>query len=211
MAKKVTVSDFEKWTKNVAGPNEVSVEYEGITVQVKKFVNMANVIGMVETVVASCVNKETGDYIPYVMDYALRSEFVERYTNLTLPADTERRYYLLCATDLFDHLVSYVNQDQFASIVRAIRDGIDAALDIRNADIERRVSDILAGFERLSGMAESLFSGIDADTINSMVGAITDGKLDERKLVDAYFEHKEDVAENVTDIHEVTPDELVKK
>jgi len=211
MAKKVTVAEFEKWTKNAAGPNEVTVEFDGITVQVKKFINMANVIGMVETVIASCVNKETGEYIPYVMDYALRSEFVERYTNLTLPADTERRYYLLCATDLFENLVSYVNHGQFASIMRAIKDGIDDALDVRNADIERRVSDILAGFERLSNMAEGLFSGIDADAINGMVGAITDGKLDERKLVDAYFDRKEDSDASASDIHEVAPDELVKE
>lgn len=191
MAKKVTIAELEKFTKSVAGENEVEVDIGGMVVTIKKLVNLANVIGMVSNVTATCFNVDTGDYTPDVLDFALRSEFIERYTNLTLPSDTEKRYYLLYASGIFETALEYVNQAQFDSIVRAVKERIVDVTETRNSNIERRASDIVARIESIADLVGKIVEGIDAESITNLIGAMTDGKIDEQKLVDAYFEHKE--------------------
>ena len=109
------------------------------------------------------------------------------YANFTLPANVEHKYDLVYNTDAFDTVIEHINIRQLNEIVDAISDKVD---NVANANIEainRQMSDIYTAFDGLQKQIGGIFSGLNSEDVLNFMTAVTESKLDEGKLVDAYM------------------------
>lgn len=184
--KKVSVNAFEKAMKDNYTPSS-EIEWNGVTITVKRNLSFGEMMEFVESVVQLCFANETDRYIPEVKDFAIKTLILEKYANINMPQNIEKRYEFVYFTDVVQAILSKVDRIQFNEIVQAI----DTKLEyISNANIEavnRQVAALYDTLQALESQFSEMFSGLDSDSVTKLVNAITDNQLDEEKLMKAYF------------------------
>lgn len=184
--KKVSVNAFEKAMKDNYTPSS-EIEWNGVTITVKRNLSFGEMMEFVESVVQLCFANETDRYIPEVKDFAIKTLILEKYANINMPQNIEKRYEFVYFTDVVQAILSKVDRIQFNEIVQAI----DTKLEyISNANIEavnRQVTALYDTLQALESQFSEMFSGLDSDSVTKLVNAITDNQLDEEKLMKAYF------------------------
>lgn len=184
--KKVSVTAFEKAIKDNYTPYS-EIEWNGITVTVKRNLSFGEMMEFVESVVQLCFANDTDRYIPEVKDFAIKTLVLEKYTNINMPQNIKKRYEFVSFTDIVQNVLSKVDKIQFNEIVQAI----DTKLEyMSNANIEavnRQVTVLYDTLQNLESQFADMFSGLDSGSITQLVNAITDNQLDEEKLMKAYF------------------------
>lgn len=187
--KRITINAFEKVMKENYQPI-VEVEWNGLTIEIKRTLSFAEMMGFISGVVAACYNTENGVYTPDVKNFAIKMMVMENYANFTMPSNPEKMYELIYCTDAFDAVMQYVNQVQF----REICDSIDERLDyITSASIEAANKQIAEMFSSMDGIQEqlsSLFGKVSDEDIKSLVGVLVNGKFDEEEIVKAVLNEK---------------------
>lgn len=182
--KRITINAFEKVMKENYQP-VTNVEWNGITIEIKRTLSFAKMIGFIGGVVAACYNAESGVYTPDVKSFAIKLMVLENYANFTMPSNPEKMYELVYCTDAFDAVMPHINQIQF----REICDSIDEKLDyITSANIEAANKQITEMFSSMDGIQEqlsSLFNKVSDEDIKNLVGALANGKFDEEELAKA--------------------------
>ena len=187
--KRITINAFEKVMKENYQPI-VEVEWNGLTIEIKRTLSFAEMMGFISGVVAACYNAETGMYTPDVKSFAIKIMVLENYANFTMPSNPEKMYELTYCTDALDAVMPYINQVQF----REICDSIDERLDyITSASIEAANKQIAEMFSSMDGIQEqlsSLFGKVSDEDIKSLVGVLVNGKFDEEEIVKAVLNEK---------------------
>ena len=115
---------------------------------------------------------------------------IQHYTNIDLPDSLEERNKFIYETDIVQTVLNFVNPYQFNEIIRAIDLKIDYMADANIEAINKKMDELYMSFEELSNSLETVFGGINEDSMVDLVNAIKDGRLDEGKLVEAYFDTK---------------------
>lgn len=187
--KRITINAFEKVMKENYQP-VVEVEWNGLTIEIKRTLSFAEMMGFISGVVAACYNAETGIYTPDVKGFSIKVMVLENYANFTMPSSPEKMYELIYCTDALDAVMPYINQAQF----REICDSIDERLDyITSANIEAANKQIAEMFSSMDGIQEqlsSLFGKVSDEDVKNLVGALVNGKFDEEELVKAVLNEK---------------------
>ena len=94
--------------------------WHGIAVTVRPLLPLAEVTQFVNSVMDSCYDKGRDMFVPDMKDFAFRVNVVSRYACVELPPSIEEQYAILYNTDIFDTILSYINQPQIESIKDAI-------------------------------------------------------------------------------------------
>ena len=188
-AKKISVNAFEKAAEAAYNKTE-TITWNGLEVTVSPTLSLGNAIKLARDVVDLCFTDD-GEYMPEVKDYAFRAFVLERYANFTLPKNTETQYRIIYTTDAYESVWNVLNKRQLASIEEAIDKRIAHKLAIDTSRVNQQMESLYAEFAKLESILSNTFEGIDESTMTGLIDAIQNGKLDEGKLVDAYFEHKE--------------------
>lgn len=187
--KRITINAFEKVMKENYQP-VVEVEWNGLTIEIKRTLSFAEMMGLISSVVAACYNAETGIYTPDVKSFAIKLMVLENYANFTMPSNPEKMYELIYCTGALDVVMPHINQAQF----REICDSIDERLDyITSANIEAANKQITEMFSSMDGIQEqlsSLFGKVSDEDVKNLVGALVNGKFDEEELVKAVLNEK---------------------
>ena len=189
--KRISVNAFEKVMKETYAPTE-TFDWNGIEVTVKKNLSLREMLEFVDGVVKSCFSSETNAYIPEIMEFATKVCILEKYANFTMPSNVESQYALIYCTDAVECVLPHVNTDQLAEIKHAISKKVE---NIANANIEavnKQMTEIHAAFDGLQNQLTGMFDGVSTEDIRAMAEALTNGALDEEKLVKAYMSQTED-------------------
>lgn len=189
--KRISINELEKIATENYIPTK-TVEWNGVEIIIKNTLSLHEVIDFVDGVATSCFKQETGAYMPEVKDFAIKCCIMQLYANFRLPSNVETRYDLVYRTDAVDVIVQYINKVQLEEIVDAINDKID---NIAQANIEMvniQMNELYTSFNNLQEQMNSIFSGIKEDDMAKLLGAMSEGKLDEEKLVQAYMQSKKD-------------------
>lgn len=187
--KKISINAFEKAVE-ADYESTVNVEWRGLAIVVNHSITLNDMLTFVDSVVKSCFEKETGTYMPEVKDFAIRSCIIEHYTNITLPTNVEKRYDLLYHSDLLDAIMPNIEQLQFNSLIRAIE---DKTAHLAQANIEamsKQMNELYASMDNMRKQLESTFTGVDGNELNRVIAALSSGKLDEEKIVNAIMSAK---------------------
>ena len=165
--KKVTINALEKATKEQYEPT-TTVEWHGIEVVIKKTLSLGEMLGVVQGVVDVCFNQETGTYMPELKDYAMRIMVLENYANITMPSNLDKQYELVNTSDLFEIILSRVNQAQFHNICMAI----DQKL-MYNIEVARQQkTGLKAELENVLTQVTEFLEGADEDALKQIVEAL---------------------------------------
>lgn len=190
--KKISINTLEKCVKEAAGEPFVTREWRGIDVDIKVRLSLMEMMTFVDGVVKSCFTEQSAEYMPEIQDFAIRCSVLETYANFTLPSNIEKRYELAYGCDVYDVILSVIDRAQFDTIMRAIDEKISHLADANIEAINRQVNELYASLSSLEERLSEAFRGIDNESLSGLVDAISNGKLDEEKLVQAYFDAKSD-------------------
>lgn len=166
-------------------PNEQHIDYYGNDLVVKWAIPFYMVKALVSSIANSCFDKETGTYTPENKDFAVRLCVVDAYTNVDIPDDPEDQYTLLYGTDLIRYVFAAINPDQLDVIMKSVDERCEDRFDARRNAMEREFETFMDGAHRLLDSIAGLFDGVSQDDLKKMIGAISDGGIDEEKIVKA--------------------------
>ncbi len=142
-------------------------------------------MSFVAEVVDSCFDKG-GGYLPEVLDFAIKSSIILRYTNVSLPDNLEHRYALLYGGDLVDFVYRHINAAQLDEIVTAVNRKLDYLCRANISTVVKRADELVSSFEDLQKRVGALFDGVSKEDVTRLVNAIGDDGLREEKIVEAY-------------------------
>ena len=195
--KKISINALEKCVEESA-PSVVNIEWRGLDVTVSRRLGFADMMKFVDGVVNLCFSDD-GTYLPEIMDFAIRCNVLEMYANFTLPSNIEKRYELVYACDAYSAIMGAIDRNQFDVMMRAIEDKADNRAQANIEAINRQMNELYAAFENLESRLSTVFDGIDGDTMKQLIGAMSNGSLDETKLMNAYMESKKPEDTDETD------------
>lgn len=170
--------------------NEMSIDWHGITVEVKKVIPYADMLAFVEMVFAACF-ADGGKYMPERFDMVFNACIVGTYTNITLPKDADDVYSILFNSDLIGMVMGIVNNQQIDSIRRAAERKIAHKLRTNENEINAAINKTVESIANLSSAVGDLFDGVTNEDIANVMSAIGNGKIDEEKLMEAYIKYKQ--------------------
>lgn len=194
---KISISAIEKVMKEEFS-NVATVDWHGNQLIVQRTLPLQDMLMFVSTVVDSCFNKTTSEFIPEAKDFALMNCIVEFYANVRLPESMERRYDLLYRTDLIRAILDNVNDHQFNEMVVAINAKVRNRADSNAEKILRQFASTQERFEELAEQVSELFSGVTNEDLTKLAGAVADGSIDEEKIVRIVMEQQEEKAKEET-------------
>lgn len=169
--------------------NAVSEQWYDVEVKMRRSIPFTEMLTFVDDVAQSCFQRN-GVYLPEVLDFAIKSNIIKRYTNVSLPDNLEHRYAILYNTDLVDFVCQHINMQQVQEIVTSINRKLSYMCDTNTVSVQNRLNDLISAFETMQEKTEAMFSNVTPDDMTKLVGAIGDGALTEEKIVEAYMKHK---------------------
>ena len=190
MSDMISISALDKIIKEATTETAES-DFYGNKLVVKTTLPFADMVRFVNEVVDNCFS-DSGEYLPEVKKFIIDINIVQYYSNVRLPDDVKHKYDIIIKTGIADVVRQYVDDDQFASIMRAIDDKIRSRVHTNEQLFENRLSVAMHTIESLIQNVKTSFEGISPEDVKNMLNAISDGKFDEEKLVSAYLNAKED-------------------
>lgn len=187
--KRISVSAFENAVKNTYEPT-VTVDWNGLTLVIKRHLGLYEMAKFVDVCVKACFNPDDASYSPESKDFAIRSCIVAFYTNITLPENPAKQYELIYSSMILDAITMNVDQIQLNAIIKAIDDKV-AHLASANVElVTKQMSDLYGALEGVQQQMSDMFSGVSAEDIKGVMGALSSGGFDEEKIVKAYMKNR---------------------
>ena len=186
--KKVSISAVD----NIIGEcffNVVTEQWYDVEVKMRRSIPFTEVLAFVDDVVQSCFQRN-GAYVPEVLDFAIKSNIISKYTNVSMPDNLEHRYAILYNSDLVDFVCQHINMQQLQEMVNSINRKLAYMCDTNTVSVQNRLNDLISAFETMQEKTEAMFGDVMPDDMTRLVGAIGDGALTEEKIVEAYMKHK---------------------
>lgn len=182
---RISVNAFENVMKETYEPTE-KFNWNGIEVTVKKNLSLNEMLEFVNIVVSTCFSNESNSYMPEVRDFATRICILDKYANFTMPKNIKTQYELVYCTDAVEQVLQHVNSNQFNEIELSISKKIDNMSQANIEAVNKQMNELFNEFNNLQNSLASLFDGIENIDIRAFAGAISNGGIDEEKLVKAY-------------------------
>ena len=191
MSKRISMKDLRNAIKHVVEENDTTttLKWNGLSIQVRKYITPEEVRGMVNTAVRVCFDDD-GSHTPENLDPAIRFGVVGLYTNLTMFSDVSENYNLVYKTDIYPSICKLVDANQLEVIINAINSKIDEITKARATIVLDKVNEIYSITENLQQQFANLFSGVDAEGLSRFVSNMAGQNIDEGKLVRAIMEQK---------------------
>lgn len=189
--KKISINAFEKAIKENVVPNVTVEEWCGLEIAITNTISLQDMMNIVSEVAENCF-LEDGRFIPEVMQPLLDCGVVERYTNISLPANLEARYDLVMRSGILDFIMPRINSNQYNDIVVAVRDKIDYMCDTRTAEFDRLMDQMADAVNSLQDSTTKLFGNISEEDIRHVIDAFGDNKAIEERVVAEYIKQKND-------------------
>lgn len=187
--KNISINAFETAVNSFYVPTSV-VEWNGLTISIKKHLSLSDVAKFVDICTRACFDTDTNVFAPEIKDVAIRSCIVGFYTNITLPQNVEKQYELFYCSGIVEFVTDYIDDHQLNAIKAAINRKVD---HIAAANIEymyKQMNDFDNAINVIQDKMAEMFEGVDADDIKNVIGALSNGAIDEDKLVKAYIENR---------------------
>ncbi len=185
MAKKIKKDAFDD-VMNSAFPNDKTISWNGVSFVVKRTIDLTEMLGLVKNVAESCFD-DNGVYMPELRDFAFRVNVVGKYTDIAMPVGSDKQYALLYRTNLYSSIVSEIDEAQMAAVCEAIEEKIQYECDIQMRDIRVRLEKAIESLGAVADSSMTLFGNIGQDDMAKLVKVVSNSKLDEAAVVEAFL------------------------
>lgn len=184
--KKVSINKLEEAVNSQYKATTI-VDWNGLNITINRILSLKSMMTFVDSVIKNCFGKEDGEYRPEVKDFAVRNCIIKHYTNISLPSNIEKRYDLLYRSDLLNTVMNNIDQSQFSAMVRAIEEKLSHLAQANIEAINRQMNELYTSFANLGKQ----LSGVDAEALNGVMNALSNGKIDETKIVREVMNYKD--------------------
>lgn len=151
-------------------------------------ISFQNMLEFVADVVDLCVDKESGDYYPHLMDFAIRYNVLTRYANFRMPEDPAKRYDLCYRTNAYWQVLDNIDINQFNEIKKAINQQVDHKVRLMESAATAQLNELTYKMNSFMEATEQMFGS--EDNMMEMMKTVFEGKIDEEKLVKSVFDHQ---------------------
>ena len=173
----------------------MKTQYENITTEcwneiditIKRTVSLGDMLSFVNDVVASCF-QDNGEFMPEVLDFAIRSNIILKYSNVSLPDNLEHRYAILYCTDIVNFIRGHADQEQVDEIINAIHRKVDYLCNTNVRAIQSKLNELISSFDNLQSKTADVFNNISSDDVAKLASVLSSGELREEKIVAAYMD-----------------------
>lgn len=184
--KKISIGSLDKVIKENF-VNKTTVEWRGLEVTLKHNLSFTEVLEFVNDVVMSCFQEKSG-FMPEVMDFAIKSNILSKYTNFSLPDNLEHRYEIIYNSDAVDFVCQNINIQQLREITASIDRKISHLCNTNVMNIQKQMMELVSAFENMQQKTSDMFANFTPEDLTKIIGAIDEGGLNEEKIVRAYLE-----------------------
>lgn len=168
-----------------------TVYWNGLEIEVKKVLPLAQMLGFVEGVVSSCFDSDTGEYKPEFKDFLIRCAIIEMYTNIEMPENVESKYRLVYETDIMQSIIPSISRSQYDVIMEAIDKKIEHTAQSNIQALTQQLNEIANKFAELEDSFSKVFDGVDSQMITDMASAVTNNGITEETLLKMAMDQKE--------------------
>lgn len=186
--KKISINALEKCIERK--PETVNIEWNGLDITIKTRLSFEEMMAFVDDVAESCFAADTKAFIPVAKDFVIGCLVIEMYSNLTLPQNVNKKYEIVSGCDVVDVILENVDKAQFDNIVKSINEKIRYLIEENLAQATIKTNDLLYSVSDIESKVGDLVSKITPDDMRTLITSISNGKLDEGKLMEAYLESK---------------------
>lgn len=168
-----------------------TIDWRDIEIDIKHTLSLEEMLTFVDSVVRSCFPGEDGGYIPEIKRFVIKCNIINMYTNVSLPANTDKKYELICnMDDLIGLVLENVNRRQFDEIVESIDEKIDYIIQTNASAVGASVNDMMRAVEDLKEKFGDMFADITAEDMKNIITTLSSGTIDEDKIVEALIGNK---------------------
>lgn len=188
---------FDMIMNTIDGDNNTNkMVWNGIEIEVRRFLTMKEMLEFTDAVVKMCFSDD-GTYRPEIRDFIVRTNILSSYTNIETPENLEILYDMVYRCDIIPQVMRYVDQTQFNAIMSAIdckiEDKLNTNVERYEREVEQKMILIDCAIEEFIDRFNSIFDGIDNDTVRNIAGAISNMSIDPAVLAKSIVEAKEEV------------------
>lgn len=196
---KITSNLFDKViTENTVSNEPIIVDWLGVQIKIKPRLTVEEMVSFVNICVGSNFVSDDPDYTPEFAEYGWRYALISIYTNIDLPSDISKRYDLLTRSQsLIDIINHNIDLAQLDAIEEAVNKKISYYLKTRVQEVTGKISKLYSSLEEMGTQLVNMFSGISEEDIKAVTNALTNGAVDEGKLMKAYLDNKNIEKESV--------------
>lgn len=185
----------------------MKTQYENITTEcwneiditIKRTISLGDMLSFVNDVVASCF-QDNGEFMPKVLDFAIRSNIILKYSNVSLPDNLEHRYAILYCTDIVNFIRGHADQEQVDEIINAIHRKVDYLCNTNVRAIQSKLNELISAFDNLQSKTADVFNNISSDDVAKLASILSSGELSEEKIVAAYMDRVKADAQEKADV-----------
>lgn len=176
--------------KNIVDDSTSEVEVNGYTVRVRAIVDKPVAQTIVTNVLDGCFGDD-GEYDPITKEFLKKLLILTAYTDIELPDGVSEKYAFIYGTGIFDCITPSIDSVQLAEIFDAIDEGVKQIQQMNANTIGKSLIQLYADVSAITAEFSKLYGNVSADQMAAFVSAVSDSKLDEKKLVDAITSTKE--------------------
>lgn len=201
--KRISINKFESALIDDNIVTETLHGTEDVIIHIQKTLSLSEMISFVQEVVESCVDMETGDYVPEAYDFAVRVGVLTHYANFTMPTNMDKKYFLVYNTNAFQQVLEHIDEHQFNDIIRAIDKKIQFMLSVISSTAIGKINEVIAKFGEIAEVGSKAFGEMDTEDIANAIKNISKVRgIDEGKLANFLLDRKYDPGKNI-DVIEV--------
>lgn len=184
--KKIPINSLDKIIKENYN-NIITTVWCDVDVTIKKTLAFKDMLEFVNDVVMSCF-QENGNFVPEVVDFAIKSNILSKYANFSLPDKLEHRYEIIYCTDAVKFVCQFINTEQLNEITASINKKISYLCNTNVMNIQKQIMELVSSFETMQQKTTDMFANLTPEDVTKVLSAFEDGKFSEEKLVEAYIQ-----------------------
>ena len=170
-----------------------------IDITIKRTISLGDMLSFVNDVVASCF-QDNGEFMPEVLDFAIRSNIILKYSNVSLPDNLEHRYAILYCTDIVNFVRGHADKEQVDEIIKAIHQKVEYLCNTNVRAIQSKLNELISSFDNLQSKTADVFDNISSEDVAKLASVLASGELSEDKIVAAYMDRVKADAQEKADV-----------
>lgn len=166
----------------------------GVSLHVKNTLTMKEAMDFIASVYTSCIDSETGEYIPESYDFSMRTNVVSYYCGIRGgKCDMNKVYALVYNTPIVSVVMSHIDVAQFNALESAIEKKIEYTNAMNASSATSKVIEMMEqvkGFTSAAAIMTDQMRSVDMDSIAEAAKRVN-------QMTDAYANAEDRRADNV--------------
>lgn len=165
------------------------IECNGVKVKVLYTVGVTGVFNIVKRVSELIYGKD-GEFRPEIIEALTKAFIIGEYTDVDISDDIETMFSLVYGTDLYNLVSGKINQSELSMIERAVKSSVDHAIRIESNTVNAKCYEMLVQLSDMYDQLCAIFDSVKNEDVKKVLSALSNGKIDEEKLMKAYLKNK---------------------